>query len=152
MKNNNYMWSLFLFVLFLVSCKQDFDVLFNQMINEEKIVILEHPDYSSVINNAYIKIYKLGKKNNKKLLELAINENSTTWVTNIIERPLTDGDLAISLLVDINEISDADFYYLMPLEIGKEYDKNGVFVFWDWIHENKNNRLYVINQLKKIII
>jgi hypothetical protein len=60
--------------------------------------------------------------------------------------------LAISLLVDINEISDEDFYYLMPLEIGKEYDKNGVFVFWDWIHENKNNRLYVINQLKKIII
>jgi hypothetical protein len=38
------------------------------------------------------------------------------------------------------------------LNFHNQYDKNGVFVFWDWIHENKNNRLYVINQLKKIIM
>lgn len=33
----------------------------------------------------------------------------------------------------------------MPLELRNEYDKNGVVVFLDWIHEN------VINQLIKII-
>ena len=41
------------------------------------------------------------------------------------------------------------FLCLLCYTKSKEYDKNGVFVFWDWIHENKNNRLYVINQLKK---
>ena len=85
------------------------------------------------------------KENNNNLFELAINENPTNWLTNFSYRPITDGDLAISLLIDINEISDEEFYLLMPLELRNEYDKNGVVVFLDWIHEN------VINQLIKII-
>ena len=88
---------------------------------------------------------------NNNLVELAINENPTNWLTDFSYRPITDGDLAISLLIDINEISDEEFYLLMPLELRNEYDKNGVVVFWDWIHENVINRKYVINQLIKII-
>ena len=39
----------------------------------------------------------------------------------------------------------------MPLEIRKEYEKIGVVVFWDWIHESVSNREYVINQLENLI-
>lgn len=152
MKNKKYFWIILFFVgLIFISCKKDFDSLYKQMIKEEKNVFLEHPDYSSSINDAYMKIYKMGKENNNNLVELAINENPTNWLTDFSYRPITDGDLAISLLIDINEISDEEFYLLMPLELRNEYDKNGVVVFWDWIHENVINRKYVINQLIKII-
>ena len=121
------------------------------MINEKETVMLEHLDYSSSLNDAYAKILKMGKENNNKLLKLAINENSTNWITDFSYRPLTDGDLAISLIIDINEITDEDFYLLMPLEIRNEYEKNGVVVFWDWIHEGVYNRKYVINQLEVLM-
>lgn len=121
------------------------------MINEKQTVFLEHSDYSSSVNNLYLKICKMGKKNNDRLLELAINENKTNWITNFSYQPLTDGDLAISLLIDINEISDVDFKFLMPSDIRDEYEEEGGRVFWDWIHEDIANRKYVITQLKKLI-
>lgn len=149
MKNNRcFMIFIFFFGVIFISCKNDFDILYKQMINEKETVTLIHSDYSSSLNVEYAKILKMGKENNAKLLKLAINENSTNWITNISYRPLTDGDLAISLIIDINKISDEDFYLLMPLEIKNEYEKNGAVVFWDWIHEGISNREYVINQLE----
>lgn len=152
MKNNRWFT---IFILFFgaifISCKNDFDILYEQMINERETVMLMHSDYSSSLNASYAKIMKLGKENNDKLLKLAINENSTKWITNVSYRPLTDGDLAISLIIDINEISDEDFYLLMPVEVKNEYEKNGAVVFWDWIHEGLSNREYVINQLEVLI-
>ncbi len=139
---------IFFFGVIFISCKNDFDSLYKQMINEKETVTLINSDYSSSLNVAYAKILKMGKENNDKLLKLAINENSTNWITNFSYRPLTDGDLAISLIIDINKISDEDFYLLMPSEIKNEYEKNGVVVFWDWIHEEVSNREYVINQLE----
>ena len=121
------------------------------MINEKETVMLTHSDYSSSLNDAYAKILKMGKKNNIRLLELAINENSTNWITDFSYRPLTDGDLAISLIIDINEISDENFYLLLPIEIRNEYEKNGAVVFWDWIHEGISNREYVISQLENLM-
>ena len=152
MKNNTYFWIFnFLLMLLIISCKNDFNVFYKQMINEKETVFLEHPDYSSSLNDVYMKIYKMGKENNYKLLEFAINDNPTNWLTTFSYIPLTDGDLAISLIIDINEISDEDFFLLMPLEIRKEYEKNGVLVFWNWIHEDISNRKYVITQLKNIL-
>lgn len=152
MKNNtSFLIFIFFLGIFFISCKNDFDILYKQMINEKETVLLEHSDYSSSLNDAYMKICKMGKGNNNNLLELAINENSTNWVTDFSYRPLTDGDLAISLIIDINEISDEDFYLLMPLEVRNEYEKNGVVAFWDWIHEGVANREYVINQLEKLM-
>lgn len=149
MKNNIcFMIFIFFFGVIFISCKNDFDSLYKQMINEKETVTLINSDYSSSLNVAYAKILKMGKENNDKLLKLAINENSTNWITNFSYRPLTDGDLAISLIIDINKISDEDFYLLMPSEIKNEYEKNGVVVFWDWIHEEVSNREYVINQLE----
>lgn len=139
---------IFFFGVIFISCKNDFDSLYKQMINEKETVTLINSDYSSSLNVAYAKILKMGKENNDKLLKLAINENSTNWITNISYQPLTDGDLAISLIIDINKISDEDFYLLMPSEIKNEYEKKGVVVFWDWIHEGVSNREYVINQLE----
>lgn len=39
----------------------------------------------------------------------------------------------------------------MPLEVRNEYEKNGVVVFLDWIHEGGANREYVIDQLEKLM-
>lgn len=151
MKNNtSFLIFIFFLGVFFISCKNDFDILYKQMINEKETVLFEHSDYSS-LNDAYMKICKMGKENNNNLLELAINENSTNWVTDFSYRPLTDGDLAISLIIDINEIRDEDFYLLMPLEVRNEYEKNGVVVFWDCIHEGGANREYVIDQLEKLM-
>lgn len=152
MKNKIYFLTfIFFFGVIFISCKNDFDTLYQQMINEKETVFLEHHDYSSSVNDRYMKICKMGKGNNEALLKLAINENPTNWITCLSYRSLTDGDLAISLIIDINEINDEDFCLLMPLEIRKEYEKIGVVVFWDWIHESVSNREYVINQLENLI-
>ena len=62
------------------------------MINEKETVFLEHHDYSSSVNDRYMKICKMGKENNEALLKLAINENPTNWITCLSYRSLTDGD------------------------------------------------------------
>lgn len=83
MKNNtSFLIFIFFLGVFFISCKNDFDILYKQMINEKETVLLEHSDYSSLLNDAYMKICKMGKENNNNLLELAINENSTNWVTD----------------------------------------------------------------------
>lgn len=142
---------IFFFGVIFIGCNNNFSDLYKKMINEKQTVFLEHSDYSSSVNKLYLKICKMGKKNNDRLLELAINENKTNWITNFSYQPLTDGDLAISLLIDINEISDVDFKFLMPSDIRDEYEEEGGRIFWDWIHEDIANRKYVIIQLKKII-
>lgn len=98
-----------------------------------------------------MKICKMGKVNNDKLLDLAINDGITDWRTAYSHRVLTKGGLAISLLIDINKIDDEDFYLLMPRELRDSYQKNGVVIWWNWIHENVENRKFVINQLRRML-
>lgn len=151
--NNNIIYSLFLFLLLILfsSCKDSFNNAYNNLIEEKDFIVLEHPDYSSQLNKYYEKIYKMGKKNNNKLLDLAIDETPTNWRTSYSYRILTKGDLAISLLIDINKIDDDKFYLLMPADLRIDYEKNGVVVWWDWIHKDIMNRKFVINQLKAFL-
>ena len=145
--------TLILYIFFiLVSCTS-FDDKFNQLVK------IEEPDFLPVVgpegptdNKLYLAIFTEGKKNNQVLLERVMYTNKTNWYLHSSNVQLTDGDVALCLLFDINTISDTDMYELMPDYLTKEYKENGSKVWWNWIHKDNNNRKWVLSKLSSIIL
>ena len=66
--------------------------------------------------------------------------------------PLTDGDIALCLLLDINLFGDEVFIdKLVHPDIKKKYLDNGAQVWWKWIHSNTENRKWIIGEIKNLI-
>lgn len=142
----------FLFVcLIFISCENNsFSFLFSKLVDlNDSEILYSYNTYNEENKNKYYKkIYKQGKKNNENLIEKALSVKETNWIAVMYPINLTEGDIAISLLLDINSINDTDFLKLMPRELVSSYKNSGTIVWWNWIHESINNRVYVVEQLK----
>ncbi len=139
--------------LIFFSCSNDsFEDLFEKLTSNTEIKEISFScNLDSDMDVFYKKIVRQGEKNNSKLMELSLSEVPTNWITPLNSCKLTKGDLAISILLDVNEIDDSKFELLIPDSIKEDYQKNGVRAWWDWIHSDIENRKYVVNQLKHII-
>ena len=74
-------------------------------------------------------------------MDLAIYEKETKYIYCPMPVRLTEGDIAICLLLDINGISDEEFVEkLIPEHLIEDYKESGAVVWWHWIHENIDNR------------
>ena len=131
----------------LISCKS-FENRFNQLVKIEEPDFLDSVDlYGPTDSKLYMALYSEGKKNNQVLLQKAISTNKTNWYIRHIHIQLTDGDVALCLLLDINFISDSDFYELIPDFLIEEYKGNSARVWWDWVQSDINNRKWLVSKL-----
>lgn len=146
---------LYIIILSLLcfSCaSNNFAYLFDKLTSNTEIKELYFScNLDSDVDFYYKKILKQGKKNNAELMKYAHSVDDVNWFLPLNSCQLTKGDLAISILINVNEIDDDKFELLVPDSIRTSYKYYGIRVWWDWIHSDYNNREYVINQLKKII-
>ncbi len=142
--------------LFLCSCSKDskkiFDGILSSQINEQN-VLASVDMVSSSGNKYYDKMYKQGKIHNTFLLEKAYSDNITNYyIPNIVR--LTVGDVAIMLLIDINfKGTDAKWKKIfVKKEMLTKYNQEGSKIWWNWIHEKRENRAWIISQIKKELL
>lgn len=138
---------------FCFSCHNDnINYLFDKLTSNTEVRELHLScNLDSDMNTYYKKIVKQGKKNNADLIRLSYSEENVNWVLPLNTCRLMKGDIAISILITVNEIDDVEFESLIPDVIKSDYAKYGVRVWWEWIHLNLDNRKYVIHQLKELI-
>ena len=137
-------------LLSFISCKEDTDHIFN------KLIIIEENNYEKTfpsidlqnikdINNVYYKkLIKKGKSINDYLLEKAYSEEKTNWYNYPFYFNMSEGDIAIKLLLDINK--DINFYKIIPIEIIDEYDENGAKIWWDYLRINREEIIELIKE------
>lgn len=137
----------------LISCGTGFDDRF------ERLTAIQEPDFLPVAgpegpsdDTLYMKLYSEGKSINRKLLDKVLLTNKTNWYLHSGNIRLTDGDIAICLLFDINKISDSDIYTLMPDYLVKEYKDNGSRVWWNWIQKDIKNRKWIVTKISSMIL
>jgi len=134
------------FIFSLISCN-NIDYNFNKLIsieekNNENIFYSINLHGIENINNVYYKrLYKKGKNINKYLIEKMYSEKMTNWYNYPFYIKMSEGDIAVNLLLDINEI---EFNKIIPMEILNEYNKNGARILWNYLHENKENIIELI--------
>ncbi len=106
---------------------------------------LDFEGEKSIDNRHYQGVYRTGKKANAYLLEKAVSKKKTRWTRASLPVSLTEGDITLILLMDINSII---FERLIPEEIQGGYDNYGAVAWWQWLHENETNRKFVIDRIK----
>jgi hypothetical protein len=134
---------------FFVSCnnKNDTDFYFNKLITikpnnyEETFPSIDLSGIENINNKYYKKLYKERKTINTYLLEKANSEKETNWYNYPFYFKMKEGDIAIKLLLEINEV---DFNKIIPLEILNEYNKNGARIWWEYLHENREKIIELI--------
>lgn len=132
--------------------KNDADKLFANFVNREKepdalylgfdslgIVPMEYLDknYQVIIKNF---------DNTDYLLKKAESEKETEYGIGNIVYPMTEGDIAICMLLDMYLMPDEYFETVMYEDIERE--TNSARDFWHYIHESKENRLEIIHRIK----
>ena len=135
-------------MFFVISCNTT-DYNFNKLItvkenNNENV--LQSIDLHGIenINNIYYKrLYNKGKSINKYLLQKVYSENITNWYNYPFYFNMSEGDIAIKLLLDINKI---DFQNIVPTEILYEYNKNGARIWWNYLHKDKEKIIELIKE------
>lgn len=141
-----------LLVLFLMmSCFNGADDLFIDLVTVKNVDCLPKIwEQDTKSDSAYSKLYRMGETINSFLLEKAILNNKTKYMLCPQSYFLSDGDIAICLLLDINKISDDTFLKLMPSDLVDEYNLSGSIIWWNWI-QNNENRKWVIEQFRMIL-
>jgi hypothetical protein len=61
---------------------------------------------------------------------------------------LSEGEIALCLLIDINKI---DIKQIMPKDVLYIYNKEGASVWWEWIRKDITNRDEIIEKIIKSI-
>lgn len=146
-----------LLLLILGSCAKNAEFYFEKMLTTPKLEagqtycpLYSYDLHTGTENYYQDKLFKMGTAINSFLLEKAKGNAPTNYMIENIVCPLTDGDIAIDLLLDINLISDNVFAEeLVPDSIKEEYRNNGASVWWEWIHESASNRAWVIDAIMK---
>ena len=146
-----------LLTIFLYSCVQSPENIFNKILQTAKIepnlnrAVLYSIDLNgSSGNKFYDQLAKSGSKSNAYLLSLIENENPTEYCILNITGLLYDGDIAIKLLLDINNITDEDFNnFLIHPSIKDNY--NSAADWYTWLHESQIHRLWVKDRICEIL-
>jgi len=119
------------FIFSLISCN-NIDCNFNILISIEE----------KNNENIFYSIKPHGIENiNKYLIEKMYSEKMTNWYNYPFYFKMSEGDIAVNLLLDINEI---EFNKIIPMEILDEYNKNGARIWCNYLHENKENIIELI--------
>lgn len=141
----------FIFSITLISCKEksvnDLFESFVQKKSNEKYIILKTADINSLetLDITYRKIIE-NYSNKILLLEKAKSIKETKYCIPNLVCPMTEGDIAICMLVDMYKISDNYFENVMYKNIKRE--AYNAADFWNYIHISEDNRNEII---KKII-
>jgi hypothetical protein len=141
-----YLSLLLLIFVIAVSCN-NYQNAFESLISKKEIDCFPSVDLEGldcIDNNNYKIIYNSGTRANSYLISRLTSDRKTKWTYATMPFFLTEGDIALLLLMDINNI---DFMILLPKELENEYKKHGALCWWSWIHENDRNRNMVIKLL-----
>jgi hypothetical protein len=156
----NKFFLIFIIVL-LTNCQKytgnnEAEYYFNKLVNSRKnqeYYSINLNGIENIQNKYYIKLYNMNKSINEYLLEKSYSLKITNWYFHPFHFQMTEGDMAIALLLDINLIDD-DFYKIIPNEIEHEYIENSknANIWWIYLHENISNRENITRLIKENII
>ncbi|WP_152513087.1 hypothetical protein [Treponema pedis] len=140
----------FIFSITLISCKEksanDLFESFVQKTSNEKYIILKTADLTPTesLDGNYLKI--IGNHGNTiYLLEKAKSLKETKYCIPNLVCPMTEGDIAICILIDMYQMSDAYFDTVMYENIQRETDN--AKDFWNYIHISEDNRNEIIKKI-----
>lgn len=141
-----------LFFLVIVSCNgSNIDILFHKLVSIEKNQDFVSNNTYPKQNTYYKQIYEMGKINNDFLLEQSYSNQITNWKFALYDFKITVGDIAISLILDINEITDTQIKKILPFSISEEFEGSGFIVILRWLHDDDENRKNFIINLKRLL-
>lgn len=133
-----------------LSCKEQTDEeLFDKFVQRQsadEFLVLQTADTCPLesLDKDYQRI--IGHhENNVFLFEKAKSEKETCWCIPLLACPLTEGDLAICMLIDMYKMSDDYFESVMYENIKRK--ANTAADFWDYLHESKENRSKAIQNI-----
>ena len=85
------------------------------------------------------------------LLEQSYSNQITNWKFALYDFKITVGDIAISLILDINGITDTQIKKILPFSISEEFEGSGFIVVLRWLHDDDENRKNFIINLKRLL-
>ncbi len=140
-------------LLCLVSCNSSFEQSFDKLIRIKNDDCLNTVNMHSVdnVSNDYKNLFLMGKEINSNLLNIAISDKETKYRLCSMAFYLTEGDISICLLLDINEIGDKEFEMLIPEQLIEKYKSSGASVWWLWIQGSIANRKWVIDKISSLL-
>ena len=150
-----------LLCLAIVSCTPDSSATFQSILETADMLPgLNKAPFGSLDLHAtshnfqYDRMVFEGSGHNAFLLEQALSEDATDYFIPGVTDTLTQGDMAIRLLLDINfSGTDNDWIeQFVPLSIQEEYTRQGAQVWWDWIQESAENRNWIIERIREVLI
>jgi len=143
--------SITLIIFSLLSCHHnDFDYYFDKLVNvdaNDHTAIFPMCDLlgiENIQNKYYRKLYFYGKNANGYLLQKAYSEKDTNWYYYPVFSAMKEGDIAIALLLAIND--DIDFLEIVPAAIMDEYKGSGAGIWWDYVHNDRAAIIKLIEQ------
>jgi hypothetical protein len=148
---------IFYIIILFNSCyrNNNIDYLFGKLINmknKETFYSINLHGIENVNNKYYKKLYSIGKNLNPYLLNKCYSTKLTNWYFDSFYFQMTEGDIAIQLLIEIN-FDDYTFIKIIPEEIYNEYIENGKNsnIWWIYLHKNSNNRKEIIELISNNI-
>ncbi len=137
----------------LISCKEkSTDELFNKFVNcktDEEYITFQTSDIVPYekLNKNYKKIIENQSTGTISFLyEKAKSTKETKYFIPDLVCPMTEGDIAICMLIDMFNMPDKYFDDVMYENI--ERKTNSARDFWDYIHSSDNNREEIIQEIK----
>ena len=147
-------YMLFLFLPLSISCKEkSCEDLFYEFVykkNDDGYIVLETGSIcpSDVLDKKYKKI-TADYGNTNYLLEKAASEDPTNYCIPNLVCPMTEGDIAICMLLDMYPMSDDCFENTMYENVKREY--GSAADFWRYIHTSAENRNAIIRKIRNVI-
>lgn len=144
------------FTLLIFSCNnRSVDYLFSKIcsINDSESVISMELNPNGVDKN-YKAIIEQGTKNNDFLIEKVLSTKPTNIEkSSFAALKLQEGDVAISLLCDINQIYDDNFWKLFPPELlqSEHFTSSGYVHIMQSMHNDPNIRNYVKTKFEELL-
>lgn len=143
---------IFLFTLSIsfLSCKEkSANNLFERFVQKEsneKYIVLKTADINSIesLDKAYRKIIA-NYRHTTLLLEKAKSIKKTKYCIPNLVCPMTEGDIAICMLIDMYKISDEYFENEMYENIKRE--AHSAADFWNYVHISEDNRNEIIKKI-----
>ena len=144
---------LFFFIssISLISCKEksanDLFESFVQKKLNEKYIVLKTADITPIesLDKDYRKIIE-NHSNTTLLLEKAKSIKETKYCIPNLVCPMTEGDVAICMLLDMYKMSDDYFENVMYKNIKREVHHSAAD-FWHYIHVSEDNRNEIIKKI-----
>lgn len=143
---------LFFFIssISLISCKEKsandlFESFVHKKLNE-KYIVLKTADITPIesLDKDYRKIIE-NHSNTTLLLEKAKSIKETKYCIPNLVCPMTEGDVAICMLLDMYKMSDDYFENVMYKNIKREV--HSAADFWHYIHVSEDNRNEIIKKI-----